>query len=280
MAISAYRGGRLKKRALLGTSLAADPTRAAEREQFRGLHQEAKSHAGDPEGFKKRVAARFAKQREAGLGAIERYQGRIGSLERQTSALEQARSAARGDIAIGEERVGGLTTALSKEFKKKSWIKRMLGKGTKGAMKLGMKPGKLMKKAMKGALGAVGGMASAAMSPGNMAQAALLKGGKGNKRARRRAEYLKQQMVNQGSYEDFQNFVAEHAAETGKLAGVKDYRDYVSQRETAAREAMPGIEAGIEERRGKIGEFQESIESTYRPLAARAKLYSGFFGGA
>jgi hypothetical protein len=43
MAVSAYdAAGRLKKNPLLGTSFASDPTRALEREQYMGLHSEAK----------------------------------------------------------------------------------------------------------------------------------------------------------------------------------------------------------------------------------------------
>ena len=44
---SAYdASGRLKKHALLGTSLAADPTRTAERKRYESLHEEAKGFAG------------------------------------------------------------------------------------------------------------------------------------------------------------------------------------------------------------------------------------------
>lgn len=48
MAVSAYDpSGRLKKHALLGTSLAADPTRTAQKEQFKTLHREAVGRAAE-----------------------------------------------------------------------------------------------------------------------------------------------------------------------------------------------------------------------------------------
>lgn len=43
--------GRLKKRALLGTSFAVDPTKSKQREQFKALHEEAKTRAGQGRDF-------------------------------------------------------------------------------------------------------------------------------------------------------------------------------------------------------------------------------------
>ena len=60
MAISAYDpSGRLKKHALLGTSLAVDPTRTAQRGQFEELHKEAALSGGGREAMKGRLTGRF-----------------------------------------------------------------------------------------------------------------------------------------------------------------------------------------------------------------------------
>lgn len=85
MAVSAYKGSQLKKNPLLGTALASDVGRGAEREGFRALHKEAvKSGAKSRSKMEGVLASRYARFAETGqraLGALgSQYQGIQGEI--------------------------------------------------------------------------------------------------------------------------------------------------------------------------------------------------------
>lgn len=89
MPVSAYdASGRLKKHALAGTSLGADPGRAAERAQYGELFAEAREHAGEGrEYMRRKLSQRFgqyAKPQQARLDAIAKKRA---GFEEQARAL-------------------------------------------------------------------------------------------------------------------------------------------------------------------------------------------------
>jgi hypothetical protein len=88
MAVSAYRGGQLKKNPLLGTALGVDPSRAGERERFSQLHTEAKGMAGKGRaGMESSLARRYARFSETNQAALGSLGGQYRSLQDEARGL-------------------------------------------------------------------------------------------------------------------------------------------------------------------------------------------------
>lgn len=88
---SAYRGSQLKKNPLLGTALAADESRAGERERFTQLHTEAKGMAGQGRaGMESSLARRYARFSETNQRAMGSLKGQYRSLQDEARGLRDS----------------------------------------------------------------------------------------------------------------------------------------------------------------------------------------------
>lgn len=128
--------GRLKKHALLGTSLAVDPYRKEQREKFKSLYGEAKSAAGQGigrEGMIGRLQTRwqeFGQPQMSRLGEIAREKGTLqteaaglGDVEKEARFSEYEKWIAQPSKAIKSERFkrlakGGIPQEFLDEAKK------------------------------------------------------------------------------------------------------------------------------------------------------------------
>jgi len=92
MAISAYKQGKLKKNPLLGTSLAVDPNREAERESFQALYGEAREIANEGRsGMVKRLSERyqdFGRPHVAEMGRLGAERSRLAGIDTSAERMQ------------------------------------------------------------------------------------------------------------------------------------------------------------------------------------------------
>ncbi len=330
MAISAYRGGKLKKHATLGTSLAADASRGAEREVFSGLYKQARASANDPAAFKRSAQAQFARRNAPGLSTIATARGKIGEARSAISGLEGRRGYAQEGIDLGEARSG----IVGAQVAKGTWTPPTFNKleGYQQATDdMGKKARKSLKKSNKAAFYAHG-VSQAGVDATKKEK--KLRGRFASSKVGMRQFAGENQRILQGARKAFkpgfkgfskaEGQIAEDVAkhwdtlDSEKQAGYKTdyaggdwlgdisesplrkakskpfkkvrrsksvlfreraYADMLQSREAQGRADIENIDPELAKQRAKIPTLQRNIDQTYQPLARRANVYGGFFGG-
>lgn len=248
MAISAYSGEKLKKHALQGTSLAVDPTRARERKTFGDLYSRARANPSTSRAdLRESTATEFyGGERKKGLAAIANARGQIGVLGGEISDLEKRRGIAQSDLERSNKQAGNLARIISKTKYKKY---------------------KKQKKWQRSQL----------KQHGITDDFTAYKEGLG------RSEWAQ----NMGAQSDALNYYRQQGLDMPSWAKIREkgpimsgYLGSLGVKERAAKEFLPGSVASLAERRAKIGDLQTSITNTYEPSIEKARVYSGFFGGA
>ncbi len=253
MAISAYRGEKLKKHALRGTSLAVDPTRASERKTFGDLYSRARANPQiSREALRESVASEFyGGARAKGLAAIAEARGQIGVLGGEISDIERRRSAAQSDIALSGEQAGRLAHIIrNPPYKQKKYRKR--------------------KRWQTAQLKKYGITSDFDVYKQGMGRTSWVQNLSQQKQA---LDYLKTQQPGIGitSWGEMQK---QGPMMLGYLASL-------GMREQAAQKYLGGGSlASLADKRAQLGGLQRSIQQTYVPTAEKARVYSGFFGGA
>lgn len=161
MAVSAYTDeGLLKKHALLGTSLAADPTRAEDKRKFGELYERAKSHGGDRESFQTLIASENEAQRKTALeslakmedtaatqsGEVQKYTDEeFGQTERFNKIEDTlSRFTERGVRLRQNVRPWlGRNQDIAREARAAYWDRSVLGKGDRETYEKGFRPDKI-----------------------------------------------------------------------------------------------------------------------------------------
>lgn len=248
MAISAYKGERLKKHALLGTSLAADPARMTERKTFKDLYARARAHPGmSRAALRENVATEFyGGERAKGLAAIAKARGQIGILGGEISDIEAKRKAALGDIEKSGAQAGHLSRILgTKKYKK--WRKQ--------------------RRWESGQLKKYGITDDYRRYREGLAQSGFMRdmGAQADALAYARSQGLQ-----------FKMSPAQMRKRGPQMYG---YLASLAMKERSAQEYLPGAVSSLAEKRAQLGDLQSSIQETYVPTSAKAKVYSGFFGG-
>jgi len=251
MAISAYRGGKLKKHALRGTSLAADPTRATERKTFGDLYARARANPQmSREDLRESTASEFyGGERAKGLAAIAKARGQIGVLGGEISNIERLRQSAESDIARSGEQAGRISAAL-----------RGTGGYKKYKSQMNWRRSQMKTHGITSDLDAYRqGLGRTSWSQNLAAQQQSL-------------EYLKSTQGGAGitSYADMKK--------RGPI--MMGYLASLGMKEQAAQKYLGGgSAASLADKRAQLGALQTSIQNTYIPTAEKARVYSGFFGG-
>jgi hypothetical protein len=253
MAISAYRGGKLKKRALQGTSLAADEGRSAEREEFSGLYDEAKKYAGDPSKFRSIAESRYETANKPGLSALAQYEGELGTTSSELGDLRSQRSTAQGDIDLSETRGTNV-----------SGILRDIGEG-KGKS---YRPKRILSRFAKNNPEDVAAVNEYWNTLDPETRKSMVTSAKG--------EYVPT-AENFGTvdFSDLKKRKKVHRATARQRA----YVDYLKEKEDAARGTLSTLDPQIESKESRLSDLNKSYSDTYTPLARRASVYGGFFGG-
>ena len=302
MAVSAFRGGKLKKRALLGTSLAADPTRGKEREAFKSLYSEARGYASDPEAFKSMIGKRHAAATEKGLGQIAEVKGQMGSIQEEMTALQGQRATTQSWLDLYNKQAEG-AGKMAGTTAKKAW---KIGKTSEEALqgttehwqslsneeRLAAMPEGLQGDYLAPYLADIEGFLTKKGQMKNLLQ----KRGFKKKTEDLREKQWRAKMMAQGKTKkeikrarkgegDKKPFRKDYAKEYRKYnrANVisKAYEAHLQQQfaEKKPYETLTEFDRQLQEQQLQLESLAPLQEKLYRPLAEKASLYGNFFTG-
>lgn len=315
MAVSAYRKGKLKKRALLGTSLAVDPTREAERGKFQELYKTAASERfrSDPEAFRDYLRERQTSETAPQQAELSRLGGRL-SAER--ASLADLRSQLAGEESeIGAyTRAGGILGANIEEAvaahkKKKKGFKKTLGKIMKTTNPLALTQAARIEGLVDKGLSKIGIDPSFTLdSPLVMAQKfgdeflvnkplgldkkpnlkrkAIAKGA-GLAQASPQLAMAANQYWNTLSKDERKAYDKQYRPSSGakkrtdpkQVQKQKAYLDYLNQQLAESRAQAAAYRPQIEQQAASVAELERQRQVQLANIQERNRLYGGFLGG-